>query len=219
LLKDDGNESGVDEVPLNTADYSSYVLKIRSRKPHAVVGGLVGQDLSSFLKTWNSMGMKGKIPFYEIAVSDTDFWDVGPAASTGIYAKPWYYNDPDNAQGDKEFSKLFAQKYGRPPADKAYSGWLTMRSLLDAIDAAKSTDSKEIVKALENWKDDKGTFPAYYRKWDHQLIRPSVIAKVKDQITDKWDFFDVIAHTSQKQEDTLADFGTQEEVGCKMSEL
>lgn len=219
MLKGNGKEVGVDEVPLNTADYSSYVLKIRSKKPDAVVGGLVGQDLSSFLKTWNAMGMKGKIPFYEIAVSDTDFWDVGVAASTGVYAKPWYYNDPNNAAGDKEFSKLFTEKYGRPPADKAYSGWLTMRSLLDAIENAKSTEAKDIVKALESWKDDKGAFPAYYRDWDHQLIRPSVIVKVKDQITDKWDFFNVLAHTSQNQEDTLADFGTREEVGCKMAAL
>jgi len=85
-----GKEVGFDEVPLNTADYSSYVLKIRSAKPDAVIGGLVGQDLSSFLKAWNEMGMQGRIPFVEIAVSDTDFWDVGPEASTGTYVKPWY---------------------------------------------------------------------------------------------------------------------------------
>jgi branched-chain amino acid transport system substrate-binding protein len=214
-----GQEVGVDEVPLNTADYSSYVLKIRSKKPDAIIGGLVGQDQSSFLKTWNAMGMKGKIPFYGIAVSDTDFWDVGPEASSGIYAKPWYYNDPANTDADRAFAKAFTDKYGRPPSDKAYAGWLSMRSLLDAIEAAPSLDSKDIVKALESWKDDKGAFPAFYREWDHQLIRPSVIVKVKDQITDKWDYFDVVSHTSKGMEDTLEDFGTKEEVGCNMAPL
>lgn len=220
LLKEaDGKEVGVDEVPLNTADYSSYVLKIRSKKPDSVIGGLVGQDQSSFLKTWNAMGMKGRIPFYGIAVSDTDFWDVGPDSSTGIYTKPWYYNDPDNTEGDRAFVKAFMDKYDRPPSDKAYAGWLSMRSLLDSIEAAASTDSKDIVKALESWKDDKGAFPAFYRDWDHQLIRPSVVVEVKDKIADKWDYFDVLQHTSQGLEDTLADFGTKEEVGCNMAAL
>jgi len=219
LQKSGGTAVGVDEVPLNTADYSSYVLKIRSAKPDAVVGGLVGQDLSNFLKQWNAMNMKGKIPFYEIAVSDTDFWDVGPDASTGTYVKPWYYNDPANSQAEKDFTKAFTEKFGKPPADKAYSGWLSMRSLLDAIDAAKSTDSKAIVQALEQWKDAKGAFPAYYREWDHQLIRPSVIVTIKKNITDKWDFFDVDSHTSKTEEDTLKDFGTKEEVGCNMPPL
>lgn len=220
LLKQaEGKEVGVDEVPLNTADYSSYVLKIRSKKPDSVIGGLVGQDQSSFLKTWNAMGMKGKIPFYGIAVSDTDFWDVGAAASTGIYAKPWYYNDPANTEADQAFVKAFMDKYDRPPSDKAYAGWLSMRSLLDSIEAAASTDAKDVVKALEAWKDDRGAFPAFYRDWDHQLIRPSVIVQVKDEITDKWDYFDVVEHTSKTLDDTLADFGTKEEVGCNMAAL
>ncbi|WP_255592725.1 ABC transporter substrate-binding protein [Bordetella sp. BOR01] len=216
LKSNGGQEAGVDEVPLNTADYSSYVLKIRAARPDAVVGGLVGQDLSNFLKAWNAMGMKDKIPYYEIAVSDTDFWDVGAASSAGTYVKPWYYNDPANSEAEKAFTKLFIEKYGRPPADKAYSGWLSMRSLLDAIDAAKSTEGPAVAAALEQWKDDKGAFPAYYRTWDHQLIRPSVIASIKKDITDKWDFFDVVGHTSQAEEDTLRDFGTKEEVGCNM---
>lgn len=219
LEKTGGASVGVDEVPLNTADYSSYVLKIRAAKPDAVVGGLVGQDLSSFLKQWNAMKMKGKIPFYEIAVSDTDFWDVGPAASTGTYVKPWYYKDPANSQREQDFAKAFTEKFGKPPSDKAYSGWLSMRSLLDAIDAAKSTDSKAVVEALEQWKDTAGTFPAFYRQWDHQLIRPSVVVTIKKDITDKWDFFDVDGHTSQTLEDTLKSFGTKEEVGCNMPSL
>src|SRR5882724_4086240 len=94
LLKEVGaTEIGVDEVPLNTADYSSYILKIRQAKPDVVVGGLVGGDFSNFLKQWNEMGMKGKIPYFAVAVTDTDFWDVGVDASTGTFIKPWYYNN------------------------------------------------------------------------------------------------------------------------------
>ena len=103
LMKQVGaTEIGSDEVPINTADYSSYVLKIREAKPDVVVGGLVGGDFSNFLKQWNEMGMKGRIPFAGVAVTDTDFWAVGPEASTGIYVKPWYYNNPKNSAAEQE---------------------------------------------------------------------------------------------------------------------
>jgi len=220
MLKDVGaTEVGVDEVPLNTADYSSYILKIRQAKPDVVIGGLVGLDLSTFLKQWAEMGMKDKIPFVEIAVSDTDFWDIGPAASTGIYVKPWYYNYPKNTAKEAKFTADFIKKHGRPPSDKAFSGWIAMRSMLESIEAAKSTDPKAIVLALEKWKDTEIGFPVFYREWDHQLIRPAVIVGIKKNITDKWDYFDVLKLTSTTEADTAKSFGAKEEIGCSMEPL
>lgn len=219
-LKENGmTEVGVDEVPVNTADYSSYILKIRQAKPDVVLGGLVGGDFSNFLKQWNEMGMKDKIPYVAVAVTDTDFWDVGPQASAGIYVKPWYYNNPKNTAAEKKFTADFEKKYGQPPSDKAWSGWIAMRSLLESINAAKSTDSKAIVTQLEKWKDTAGPFPFYYREWDHQLVRPSVVVKVKSKITDKYDFFDVERATSSSAAETEKAFGDRQEVGCNMPPL
>jgi len=220
MLKEVGaSEIGVDEVPVNTADYSSYILKIRQAKPDVVVGGLVGGDFSNFLKQWNEMGMKDKIPYVAVAVTDTDFWDVGPQASTGIYIKPWYYNDPKNTAAEKKMTADFEKKYGRPPSDKTWSGWIGMRALLESITAAKSTDSKSIVTALEKWKNIDGEFPYGFRNWDHQMVRPALIVGVKKNITDKWDYFDVLKLTSGSEADTVKAFGSKEEIGCPMPAL
>jgi branched-chain amino acid transport system substrate-binding protein len=220
LLKEVGaTEVGVDEVPLNTADYSSYILKIRQAKPDVVVGGLVGGDFSNFLKQWNELGMKGKIPYVAVAVTDTDFWDVGPEASTGIFIKPWYYNNPKNTAQEKKFTADFMKKHGRPPSDKSWSGWIGMRSLLESISAAKSTDPKAIVTALEKWKNTEGEFPYYLRDWDHQLVRPAVIVQIKKQITDKYDYFDVLKLTSDSEAETAKAFGNKEEIGCTLPPL
>jgi branched-chain amino acid transport system substrate-binding protein len=220
MLKEFGaTEVGVDEVPLNTADYSAYILKIRQAKPDVVIGGLIGGDFSSFLKQWNEMGMKDKIPYVSIAITDTDFWNVGPQASSGIYVKPWYYNDPKNTAAEKQMTAEFEKKYGRPPSDKSWSAWIGMRSLLEAMTAAKSTDSKAVVAALEKWKNTEGDFAYSYRDWDHQMVKPAVIVGVKKQITDKWDFFDVLKPTSATEADTARAFGTKEEIGCVMPAL
>ena len=131
LAKAGGTAVGNDEVPLNTPDYSSFILKIREAKPDIVLGGVPAGDLSTFLKQWNEMGMKGKIPVAEIAIGDTDIWSVGPEAATGIYTSLWWYKNPNNPPAEQKMAADFQKKYGKPAADKAWMGWVTANSLFE----------------------------------------------------------------------------------------
>ena len=212
-----GTEVGFDEAPLNTADFSSFILKIRAAKPDVVVGGLSAGDLSTFLKQWNEMGMKGKIPFVEIAIGDTDIWSVGPEAATGIFTKMWYYKNPNNPPEEQAFADAYLKKYNKPAADKAWMGWITARSLFESIDAVKSTDAMQIVEGLESWKVPVGSSSYSYRKFDHQMLVRNLAVKVKDQITDKWDYFDVAATLPENPADLDKTFGAEAEVGCHMT--
>ncbi len=161
LAKAGGTVVGDDSVPLNTPDYSSFILKIRDAKPEMVLGGLTSGDLSTFLKQWNEMGMKGAIPICEIAVGDTDLWSVGPEAATGLYTSLWWYDNPNNPPEEKAFAAAYQKKYGKPAADKAWMGWITAKSLFDSIDAAKSTETDAIIAALEAWKGGTAENPLY----------------------------------------------------------
>ena len=209
-----GTVAGADEVPLNTPDYSSFILKIRQAKPDAIVGGISGNDLTTFLKQWNELGMKGKIPFTEISVGDTDLWGVGPEAATGTFTKVWYYNNPDNSAEDRAFAAAYVAKHKRPPADKAWMGWFGMKSLLESVEQAGSTDSAAVVAALERWRSADGQ--VRYRDWDHQMVRRLLVCDVKPAITDKTDYFDVKATLPQSDADLQKAFGTREEIGCTM---
>jgi branched-chain amino acid transport system substrate-binding protein len=217
LLKEaGGTEAGIDEVPLNTADYSSFILKIRQAKPDVVLGGLSAGDLSTFLKQWNELGMKGKIPFVEIAIGDTDIWAVGPDAATGVFTSLWWYKNPNNPPEEKAFAEAYEKKHNRPAADKAWMGWITAKSLFESIENAKSTEAMPIIEALENWKFESAGVRYNYRKWDHQMQLRNLVVQVKDKITDKWDYFDVKASLPEDPADLDKVFGTPEEVGCKM---
>jgi branched-chain amino acid transport system substrate-binding protein len=211
-----GTEVGLDEVPLNTVDFSSFILKIREARPDVVVGGLPAGDLSTFLKQWNELGMKGKIPFVEIAIGDTDIWAVGPEAATGTFTKMWYYRNPANPPEEQAFAAAYERKYRKPPADKAWMGWITARSLFESIDAAQSTEPMAIVEALEAWNVQAGPSTYSYRRFDHQMVVRNLAVTVKEKITDRWDYFDVDATLPENIADLDHVFGTQEEIGCRM---
>ena len=208
-----GETVAVDEAPLATPDYTSYILKIRAAKPDVVVGGLAGADISTFLKQCNEMGMKERIPFAQIGVADADIWGIGAKAAAGIYAKIWYYDNPANPQEDKDFAAAYEAKYGHPAPDRAWMGWYSTRTLLQALEAADSTAPADVVKSLEAWKDEgRGTA---FRAWDHQMLNPIVIAEAKSEVTNDWAFLDVLQVVPPSDEL----YGTQDQIGCQLGDL
>lgn len=219
IVANGGTVVGADEVPVGTPDYSSYILKIRAAQPDVVIGGISASDLTTFLKQWNELGMSGQIPFAEIAVGTTDLWGVGAEAASGLYTLTWYYKNPDNPPEEKEMAAAYEKKYGRAAADKAWMGWFGMRSLLESIEAAKSTESEAIVNALENWSVKRGDIDVGYRKFDHQMVNRLLVAGIKPKITDKWDYFDVKEELPKTPADIEAAYGTQATSACKMPTL
>jgi branched-chain amino acid transport system substrate-binding protein len=219
ITSNGGTVVGADEAPLNTADYSSYILKIRAAKPDVVIGGVSASDLTTFLKQWNELGMRGKIPFAEIAVGNTDLWGVGPEAADGLFTLTWYYKNPNNTPEEQAMAAAYEKKYSRPAADKAWMGWMGMKALLDSIEAAKSTEPASIVGALEAWSAKRGDLTVNYRPFDHQMVNRLLVAGIKPTISDKWDYFDIKAELPATMADVEKAYGTQAESACKMDSL
>lgn len=206
---------GADEVPLGTPDYSSFILKIRAAKPDIVIGGLAGNDFSTFLKQWNELGMRGKIPFAEISIGHTDIWGVGPEAD-GIFTTNWDINDPDNTPQEKALIEAFQETYNKPACNEGWLGWIGMKSLLDSIERAPSTQGGDIVEAMEHWSFKRGALNIHYRDFDHQMTNKLLIVGVKPEVTDEWDYLDIKAQLPKQPADMDKLYGSQAESACKM---
>lgn len=211
-----GTEVGFDKTPLGTTDFSSFLLKIRQAKPDVIVAGLPGGDLSAFLKQFADMGLKGRIPVACPIIGDSDLWSIGKEAATGIYGKPWHFSDPNNTPEDKAFIEAYRAQFNKPPADKAWLGWFSMRALLAGIEEGKTLEPAAIVRGLETARIVEGGIPAHFRDWDHQMLRKSLLLKVKDTLSDPWDWLDVLKVTPERAEDLEPLFGTRDEIGCSM---
>ena len=66
-------------------------------------------------------------------------------------------------------------------------------------------------------KFSDGSGPAYFRPWDHQLLRRWPIFKVKERITDKWDWLDQVSVLPQNAAGLDSLYGTRQEVDCTMA--
>ena len=210
-----GTVVGADRVPVGTTDYSSFVLKARAAKPDVVISGAA--NIEPLLKQFKELGLTGNLAIAGPAVSDTDLWSASPDALAGIFGKTWYYNDPANSPAEKAFVQAYRVKEGKPPSDRVFFGWHTMKLLLAAVQQANSTDTVKITRALEEVRFQDGPTSILYRKGDHQLMRRLVVANArKPSPTDKWDILDIKPSNVANQAALEKMYGVPLELGCKM---
>ena len=219
VLRQNGGEVvGIDRAPVNTTDYSSFVLKARAAKPDVVISGAA--NVEPLLKQFKELGLTGNIAIAGPAVSDTDLWSASPDALAGIFGKTWYYNDPNNPPEDKAFVKSFVAKEGKPPSDRIYFGWISMKLLLAAAERAKSTEPLKVAQSLVEVSLPDGNTTAQYRKGDHQLLRRLVVATAhKPNPADKWDILDIKSSTVADQAALEKMYGDPVAQGCKMAPI
>jgi branched-chain amino acid transport system substrate-binding protein len=209
-----GTEAGSDSVPVGTTDYSSYVLKIRQAKPDAIFLALAGNDLAAIIKQIGEFGLK--TPLVCNVSSQDDLWaqswpDGHPEFTAGVF---WQYNNPSNSPGEKAMNEASLKATGRPASQSCAMAWVAMRMLLDSVEKSKSLSSPEVAEGLTKARLDGA--PGYFRDWDHQLIWPIALVRVKDKVTSQYDILDTVETPLTLSEiDKLS--GTQADTLCHMA--
>lgn len=217
ILKAHGGQVvGADRAPVATTDYSSFVLKARAAKPDVVISGAA--NVEPLLKQFKELGLTGRITIAGPAVSDTDLWSASPDALAGIFGKTWYYNDPNNSPAEKAFVEAYRAKEGKPPSDRVFFGWHSMKLLLAAAQEGNSVEPLNVTRALEAVSIEDGATRVQFRKGDHQLLRRLVVGTAhKPNPADKWDILDVKSSTLANQAALEKMYGDPVEIGCKMA--
>jgi branched-chain amino acid transport system substrate-binding protein len=206
-----------DMVPTNTADYSSYILKIRSLRPDYIYLNLAGVDQTTFLKQYREYSLP--FPLTGGVMDTISFWSAGLDNISGVWQSLWYHGL--KAPGAAGFTKRFMDKWNLPPENQAWGDYIGVRIALQSIAETKNTDAAAIVQYLEKGaafdllKDRKGSF----RPWDHQLLQEMYVVKVKDKAKskDKWDIFEVVEAVPGPKESLELIQPTQAENPCKMA--
>jgi branched-chain amino acid transport system substrate-binding protein len=218
LKANGGTVVGADRAPVATTDYSSFVLKARAAKADVVISGAA--NVEPLIKQFKELGLTPNVMISGPAVSDTDLWSASPDAVAGIYGKTWFYNDPNNSPAEKAFAQAYRAKEGKPPSDRVFFGWLSMKMLLAAADHAKSVDPIAVARALEQVRINDGGLGAQFRKGDHQLIRRLIVVQArKPNPNDKWDILDIKPSTVPDLAALDRLYGDPVQLGCKMGPI
>jgi len=182
--------------PLGAPDYSSYLLNIANSGADVLINVNWGHDAVLSTQQAKQFGifdkMKLAVP-YQIPFLAPE---VGGNLLAGVYAATdYWWTIEDKYPLAKMFNEEFRKKYGYNPEWGAENAYISFVHWARMAEEAKSFYPPDIIKAYE--KEEK--IPSlvgevYYRKEDHQCIRPVIIVRGKKSadMKNKEDYWDVV---------------------------
>lgn len=182
--------------PIGAADYSAFLPRIQALKPDILVLCNFGRDLVNSAKQVTDFGIKANTKVIAPVLLYTARQAGGAEAFEGILGgTSYYWGMEDKIPAAKAFNDKFRKAHGGSvPSDYGALGYAGVRSVLQAVLNAKSTDSMPVSLALRQLRYNWYKGEQMYRKCDHQSIQSVVIVESKSKnMKDKYDVFNVLA--------------------------
>lgn len=182
--------------PLGAADYSAFLPRIQSLKPDVLVLCNFGRDLVNAAKQVTDFGLKATTKVITPVLLYTSRQAGGADAFDGIIGgTSYYWGMEDKIPAAQTFNDKFRKAYaGSVPSDYGALGYAGVRSVLQAVRDAKSTESLKVSIALRQLRYNWYKGDQFYRKCDHQSVQSVVIVESKSKnMKDKYDVFNVLA--------------------------
>ena len=182
--------------PLGAADYSAFLPRIQSLKPDVLVLCNFGRDLVNAAKQVTDFGLKANTKVIAPVLLYTSRLAGGADAFEGIIGgTSYYWGLEDTIPAAKTFNDKFRKAYaGSVPSDYGALGYAGVRSVLQAVRDAKSTESLKVSIALRQLRYNFYKGDQFYRKCDHQSVQSVVIVESKSKnMKDKYDVFNVLS--------------------------
>ena len=194
LKEEGGTHVGNDMVPVNTSDYSPYILKATQAKPDVLVLLNVGKDAVNSTKAAVEYGLRKSVKIVHALLFELDIKGAGLETFAGDYtAAPW--NWVVNQPGSREWADKYYKAHGDRPTFMAAAAYDATWQYLDAVKRANSQDPDKVIKALEGHTfKNFFTNPGYIRPEDHLEMTNAFLLRVKqpDQVKEKEDYFEVV---------------------------
>jgi len=182
--------------PIGAADYSAFLPRIQSLKPDILVLNNFGRGQLNAAKQATDFGLKATTKIITPILLYTARQAGGPEAFEGILGgTSYYWGMEDKVPAAKAFNDKYRKAHGGAvPSDYGALGYAGVRSVLQAVREAKSTDSMKVSIALRQMRYNSYKGDQFYRKCDHQSVQSVVIVESKSKnMKDKYDVFNVLA--------------------------
>lgn len=187
-----GSVAGSTRHPLNTSDFSSYLMKAQASKAQVLGLANGGGDLINSIKTAKEFGVSDKMRLAGLMVFITDIHSLGLDTTAGMYLTDGWYWDLDDRS--REFSKRFYERNKKMPTTFQAGDYSAVTTYLKAVERAGATDSDAVMNALKSMPIDD-MFTKGYIRADGAMVHDMYLMQVKSAATSKgeWDYYQKVA--------------------------
>jgi len=185
--------------PLNTPDFSSYILQAQSSGADVVAFADAGGDLNNGLKTAHEFGLSPKQRLASFVLNITNVPAMGLESIAGsLIGTPFYWDFND---GTRAFSKRFQEKDPKKfmPNDMQAGMYAATAHLMKAYAEVKSAeDGIKLVDAMKAMPTDDPLFGKGSIRADGRHLHPVYLMAVKSpaESTSPWDAFKMVSTIS-----------------------
>jgi len=195
VQKNGGKVLGKVRVPLNTADFSSYLLQAQASKAKIIGLANAGGDTTNSIKQAAEFGIvKGGQSLAGLLVFLSDVHALGlPTAQGLIFTETFYWDLNDQTRA---FAKRFAARNdGKYPTMVHAGVYAGMLHYLKAIEAAKTDDGTKVVAKMKEMPTDDPLFGKGTIRADGRKIHPAYLVEVKKPAESKgpYDYYKIRA--------------------------
>jgi branched-chain amino acid transport system substrate-binding protein len=192
VVKNGGKVLGKVRHPLNTSDFSSFLLQAQSSKAKIIGLANAGADTISAIKQGAEFGIvKGGQQFAGLLVFITDVHALGLDKAQGLLLTESFYWDL-NPQ-TRSFSQRFAKLHKGAMPTMAQAGvYSSVLHYLKAVEALKSdADGAKVVAKMKELPTDDPIFGKGSIRQDGRKLHPMYLFEVKKPAESKgaWDYY------------------------------
>ncbi len=155
VLKSGGKVVGGVKHPLNTSDFSSFLLQAQASKAKVIGLANAGGDTINAIKQASEFGLmkSGGQKLSPLLAFITDIDSIGLETAQGLLlAEAFYWDLNDDTRA---FSKRFMERIKRMPSAAQAGIYSSVGHYLKAVKAAGTTDSAAVMKVMKDTPDQR----------------------------------------------------------------
>jgi branched-chain amino acid transport system substrate-binding protein len=180
-------------VPLNTPDFSSFLLQAQSSKAKIIGLANAGGDTINSIKQGAEFGIvEGGQKFAALLMFITDVHSLGLKTSQGLQLSgPFYWDMNDETRA---FSKRFSDRVGHPPTFTQAGVYSAMHHYLEAIKAIGTKDPDKVMEKMRETPINDFMTKNGKLRIDGRVIRDFYLFEVKKPAESKgpWDYYKLV---------------------------
>ena len=214
IVKENGGKVvGSVRIPLNSSDFSSFLLQAQSSKAKIIGLANAGLDTTNSIKQAAEFGIvKGGQKLAGLLMTLAEVHGLGLEAAQGLVLTEGFYWDQNDRT--REFSQAFFKRTGRMPSMIHAGTYSATLQYLKAVKAAGTKDSDAVVKKLKELPVDDAFAQGGKVLANGRMVHDLYLFEVKKPSESKkpWDYYKQLAVVPGDKA-----FPTAKDSGCPLT--